>query len=722
MTEITLCNGLTLTLAAHGEQFTGIGAVRAGGVSLRSERSAAFVEIWTPDGVTLTDFQIARQEISPSCIEVSLTAQARTVRQMEWMLHEARPRLNVAELVPSVHPAAETTLRLKITPVVREIGGRPAVGFTYQYHYHSPDHAIYKILDRATWEIGGEAAGNTFWLRNSFAPSIFPITDEAEAYSTEWYQPAASSPSIFQFLPWQTALEGFTMTTHAAGTLVTWATEVSHVRSLFEKPAGAGEIRHWHEHCGDLSPDFSTAPVEVLWLPGGMDRVGHLNLYESVRDLVYDTLHGQIGMRRERASSYGVIEEWVVPDLDRYRTLGLPRLHDAGVKTVFLPNEFQNNMNVYGVTNMCCTVDYKIAETVGEEKLTAFCRAAHALGMRVEMWANTALSTLTYLFAQRNGEQQRVDFLPEKGSVVETLRRAKDPWVRNAFGGIEADHYSPVFAQLNLRDPDIWAYWMQQWTYAHDAIGLDQFFLDSSFNMTSDKFHWAANPDPDAGHGGTIDQTQLLGSRRPVPEPPPAILSQYRAHLDLMVKMQQAGYVYCGEDVGVFGIHRAGPGIAARLDTLALWSDTLPIFDVPAIEAAGADPSAVFFAGLAYRMVWQIRWDIEHDELSFSSGSRRGSFDAPSAWHFALVQAYNAVVSAMDIRTILPRETGVLYADHAGKPRVLWAFESLELTLPPGATVQDVLTGAVINTTHAGPALAASRHHVYRITYSDTDE
>ena len=150
MTEITLSNGLTLTLAALGGQFIGIGAVRADSISLRSERSAAFVEIWTPDGVTLTEFQTVRQEISPSCIDVSLTARARTVRQMEWMLHEARPRLNVSELVPSAQPAAKTTLRLVITPVVREIGDRPAVGFTYQYHYHSPGHAIYKMLDRAT--------------------------------------------------------------------------------------------------------------------------------------------------------------------------------------------------------------------------------------------------------------------------------------------------------------------------------------------------------------------------------------------------------------------------------------------------------------------------------------------------------------------------------------------------------------------------------------------
>ena len=713
MTEITLDNGLALTLCDQDGAFTGLGAVRAGDVPLRSPQRPAFVEIWTPDGVGLTDLHVASLEAAPDGIVVEMTAQTRRGRLMEWMLHEARPRLNLADWDAASQPAPGTTLRLEIRPVRREIGGRSAVGFSYQYHYHSDAHPIYKILDKATWEVGGTATGNTFWLRNGFAPSIYPITSAEQAYSSEWYLPSATNPNVFQFLPWQTTLEGFTMTTHAAGTLVTWAAEVRHVRSLFEKPQGAEEMRHWHEHCGDLSGDFTTAPMEVLWLPGGLDRVGGFNTYEAVRDLVYETLHRQIGMRRERAVSYGVMEEWGVPDLDRYRTLGLPRLRDAGVKTVFLPNEFENNMNVYGVSNMCCTVDYKVAETVGEDKLTAFCRAAKQDGLTVEMWGNTALSTLTYITAMRDHDPQRIHFLPIEGSVIEVLRRAKDPWVRNAFGGLEADHYTPVFAQLNLRDPDIHAYWMRQWGKAHDEIGLGQIFLDSSFNMSSDKFHWVANPTASSGSGGTVDQTHLLGKARPESEPPSAILSQYRAHLDLMVEMQRAGYVYCGEDTGVFGLHRSGPGIAARLDNLPLWSDCLANFDVPEIERAGGDPDAVFFLGLACRQVWQIHWDIGRDELSFHGGGRRGDFDAPADRHVALMKAYNAVVGAMDVRTILPGEAGVLYADAAGRPRALWAFADVELPVPAGTTARDVVTG---ETLPIRGVLKAVQRHVYAMT------
>ncbi len=686
--------------------------MRAGNTPLRSEQHPAFVEIWTPDGVALTDFQIVRQEIAPDRVEITLEAAAAPGRLMEWMLHEARPRLRTAEFTSEVRPAPGTTLRLVIMPVQRSIRGQSAAGFVYQYHYNSFEYPVYKILDRATWEIGGTSLGNTFWLRNSFAPSIFSITSAEQSYSTEWYLASASNPNVFQFLPWQTALEGFTLTAHAEGTLITWATEVSHVRSFFEMPAGSGAMRHWHEHCGDLSSDFSTAPMEVLWVPGGLDRVGQLNLYESVRDLVYGTLHSQIGMRRERAASYGVIEEWGVPDMERYRTLGLPCLRDAGIKTVFLPNEFQNNMNVYGVSNMCCTVDYKVAETVGEDNLAAFCRDAQASGMTVEMWGNTALSTLTYIFAMRDHDPQRINFLPEEGSIVEVLRRAQDPWVRNAFGALEADHYTPVFAQLNLRDPAIRAYWMQQWTHAHDQIGLGQIFLDSSFNMSSDKFHWIASSMPEAGSGSTVDQAHLLGKSRPAEEPAAMILSQYQAHLELIVEMQHVGYTYCGEDTGVFGLHRSGPGIAARLDNLALWSESLALFDVPAILSADGDPDAVYFAGLAYRMVWQIHWDIQRNELSFHGGARRGEYDAPTPWHLSFIKAYNAVVGAMDSRTILSGESGVLYADAAGLPRVLWAFEPLMISLPRGMIVQDVLTGE--KTMSAG-AFAASARCVYAI-------
>ena len=56
------------------------------------------------------------------------------------------------------------------------------------------------------------------------------------------------------------------------------------------------------------------------------------------------------------------------------------RLLEAGCRTIGLTNHFQNNMNVWGLRNMCCTVDLKIAKSVGEGNVRRFCRKAKAGG------------------------------------------------------------------------------------------------------------------------------------------------------------------------------------------------------------------------------------------------------------------------------------------------------------------------------------------------------
>lgn len=68
------------------------------------------------------------------------------------------------------------------------------------------------------------------------------------------------------------------------------------------------------------------------------------------------------------------------------------------------------------------------------------------------MWGNTALSTLTWLFRQRSGREGGIRFLPEEDSIMAALEQAKEPFVRTPSNALEADHYAPVFAVLNLRD------------------------------------------------------------------------------------------------------------------------------------------------------------------------------------------------------------------------------------------------------------------------------
>ncbi|SDT94460.1 hypothetical protein SAMN05444156_0954 [Verrucomicrobium sp. GAS474] len=699
-------NATRVEFLGEGRRFLGLGRVTIEGVAMRSPALPILPELRSPDAIRLGDFQVeASGPTEEGGFRLSLGASRADDGPMEWMLHAVRPRYRRGAWSQPPRRAENTALDLELRPAEIVLDGDRGVGFSYRYHYKSDAIALYKILDRATWEPGGAIEGNAFWLRNAFSPSIQRFHSPQDAYCTEWFLPSAVNPNIFEFLPFQTALCGFTFTAGEEGVLVTWVPVASHVRALFEKPRGASHLAHLYELCGDLSLAFSTAPIEVLWFPGKRNPVEQLNLYERVRALVSETLHADAGLRIERAASYGVMEEWGNADLRHYAAKGLPRLKQAGVRTIFLANHFENNMNVFGVSNMCCTADLKVAPGVGEENLAAFCREAREADASVEMWGNTALSTLALMAHARNGREERLRFPRTGPTLFDALDDAADPWVRNPSNAIEADHYTPVFAVMNLRDETVRRVWLERWRDARERLGLGGIFLDSSFNMSSDKFHWIARP-ASARHGATADQTQLLGHSRPEREPLPAILSQYRAHLSLMAEMQRMGYVYCGEDIGVFGVHRASGPLSNLVASLPLWVDCLPDFDPVEIARLGADPEGFFFRALAYRVVWKLQWDPQADRLTWIQGKAGEAAYAPTEGQLARLRAYNVVQPHMERRRVLRDECGVVY--HGDGKTVVWTFAPARLALSEadGADAgKEVLTGRALE---AGPVEAAA--------------
>lgn len=706
--EIVLGEDVRIGVREEDGLFRGLAGVEIGGQAMRDPSRPMFAEIRSPDGVTLTDYRLVERTEDSGSVRLDFIMNRQAGGMMEWMVHEVRNRYNTADWNKQSQPADDTTLSLTLAPLSRTLDEYSGTGFTYQYAYASDSLPIYRILDRGTWEPGGRAVGNELWMRYSGTP-VDAITTADQWYSTEWYLAQCANPNVFQFLPLQTHLQGFTFTVHETGVLVTWPNRVAHVRTLIEKRRDMDAVAHYHEHCGDLANTMTASPVEVLWFPGKFDQVARANLYERVKELVHETLHADLGMKRDRATSYGVIEEWGDADMKRYAKVGLPKLLDAGVKTVFLANHFQNNMNTFGASNMCCTVDYRVAESVGEENLKLFCDTARTAGARVEMWGNTSISTLAIMQWRKDGKEKRIKRLPKEDSVWEVLESASQPFVRNASNAIEADHYTPVFACLNLRDPAIREYWHKRWKEAHDRIGLDGVFIDSSFNLSSDKWHWIANAGEGKRQGGTLDQVHLLDEVRLADEPPSAILSQYRAYLDLVTEMQAYGYTYCGEDLGLFGISRTGPGVVKRLSNLPIWTDCYARFDPKEIADADGEPDEVYFQGLAYRLVWYLVWNIKKDELTFAYGCEATECDAPSEWHLSILQAYNKVWPYMKgKRTIVEDGSGVLYDD--GKARVFWAFTDTDCEVPRGWTVHDALDGTPVA---AEDAFQAARHHVY---------
>jgi hypothetical protein len=691
---------------SKGDNFLGIGQIMIGDVLLRSNKLPMFAQITTPEGQELVNLKISNKIYSNELILIEFTGDLKEADTMEWMLHTVRNRRNMTDWTKAPEPAGETTLKLIIKPVERMVGNKKAIGFSYQYQFKSDQYSIYKITDRSSWEIGGSSIGNKLWMRNGVVDSIVQFSNLNDFYSTEWYLPGIANPNIFQFHPLQTQLQGFTYTASREGTLITWATEVSHIRSLFEKWRDYDQIVHFHEHCNDLSNELKTSPVEVLWIAGELSSIEHFNRYNDMRELVHEELHKQIGMKRERITTYGIIEEHTEPDFEEYTSTILPKMLDTGVKTVFIPSQCQNDMNVWGVSNMCCNVDFKIADAVGEDKLKKFCDQVKSAGAKVEMWGNTAISTLIERFMHQEGKPKGIQFLPYKNSIMEVIDHAESPFVRNASNAIEADHYTPRFCALNLRDETIRAYWMKQWKHFYDYIGIEGIFLDSSFNMSSDKFHHAQFDGSKSWEGATLDQKDLLGKFRPQHEPPKLIHSQYHAHLSLMVEMQKTGYQYCAEDMGVFGINRTGPDMLSRINSLPIWSDSYCRFNETVLKDAGYEPMDIFFKALAYRMMWYLFWSFRKNRLDLGT-------ENPLA--YTLLKVYNQVTDFMYNREILTNENGVVY--RSGKSVVLWAFEDFDFSVENIKSITNVMDGRqVIN---AGKDFfRASRLVVYKMEYA----
>jgi hypothetical protein len=695
----TLSNGVVIDFISQNEDFLGIGAVQINNVAMRNAKRPMFVEISTPEADHLIHYKVVDKQTDSSKIKLAYKASRVSGGNMDWMLHTVRNRQQLQDWIEPPMPMDNLKLELSILPVERKLGKFYFNGFSYQYRYECPSLPIYKILDRGSWEIGGDVRGNTFWMRNGVVDPITTFTSNEQFYSTEWYLPGIANPNIFQFHPLQTALQGFTFTVATEGILVTWPSRVAHIRSLFEKRRGKSDLFHFHEHCNDLASTLETSPVEVLFLKGKFPQYIQANVYNQIRELVHEALHQEIGMRRERINTYGVIEEWTEPDFERYTYNGLPKLLDAGVKTVFIPSQCENVMNTWGLSNMCCNVDFKISKLVGEDKLKAFCDVAKASGARVEMWGNTALSTLTELFSHRDGYKKGIDFLPYEGSIMEVIDHAESPWVRNPSNAIEADHYTPRFCALNLRDKDIRSYWMKQWRHFFEHIGIGGIFLDSSFNMSSDKFHFRQWPESQNWHGATLD-SEFSVQYRPAQEPPKLIHTQYHAHLSWVVEMQKMGYQYCAEDLGVFGINRTGPDVKDRITSIHLWQDAYCDFNEKQVKEAGYEPMDIFFKGLAYRMVWKLYWDIKSDQLRLGIEDQRA---------YQLLKIFAEVEPFLYHREILEDDKGVVYRNN-GK-QVLWCFQGMSFPLSKRERIKNFVTGRIVK----GTTVKGEKNHVYLI-------
>ena len=269
-----------------------------------------------------------------------------------------------------------------------------------------------------------------------------------------------------------------------------------------------------------------------------------------------------------------------------------------------MANHSENNMNTWGVSNFCATVDHKVAASVGEEKLRAFAAMPERRRDRCKCGANTAISTLNLLFDKRTGDARpRIQFLPP------TRVRSWKFWIETRVSSRNAanDHPRPTttppeFAVLNLRDPSrprLLAAKMESrprrdrvgsdfsWT-ARSTFRAQQVPLRSKYVV---RIMFNATPDQ------TIPAGILPGlSVEPAAQSFPSIALIFERHGRNAAPGYTSTEMRISESSASTGTDRRP---ARELDNLFLWSDCLASLDAPAIRRSGHDPDDVYFRGLA---------------------------------------------------------------------------------------------------------------------------
>ena len=225
--RLSLGGDLGIELLGRRNAFFGLGAVSHGDVVLRSGQRPMFVEIRNPSGVELVNYCVTRCEVSSQGALVSFSVDRREGGPMEWMVHEVRARYNTADWSRAPRRAEDTVLELELRAVERIIGRCDLFrAFPIATTIAAKAFPSTRFSTAGTWEIGGSAIGNEFWMRNCFVPSITRIESERNSTRPNGISRIVRIPSALQFLRSRRSFRGSPSPRRAEGVLVTWASEV----------------------------------------------------------------------------------------------------------------------------------------------------------------------------------------------------------------------------------------------------------------------------------------------------------------------------------------------------------------------------------------------------------------------------------------------------------------------------------------------------------------
>lgn len=305
----------------------------------------------------------------------------------------------------------QADLRIGLAPAQATVGGIEFTGFKYWFEYQSDAVPIHRLVDRQTWEVGGNLDDVTLLLRNWLTPPRMKVGRDT-VYSTVGLDKWAGLLPGNLWGRW-TLLPSFDLQYGADGVLLAWFDEVSLIRTVIESNAGEDCLRVLDMHCFEQAQSVSTNAKTVLYAPAQFDEVDALNFWTRVYDLEAEKSQAQFGIQEEapaivfshnvwRGFRFGTTYDEVMDVAEEfgadYVFIDPVWEHQQAFKEEFdrlISPEAQKGtiFEKFLQQNMCVTLDFEVADIHGGEAgLKALCDRARAKGLKIISWMATHYS------------------------------------------------------------------------------------------------------------------------------------------------------------------------------------------------------------------------------------------------------------------------------------------------------------------------------------------
>jgi len=653
-TEVTL-GSCRLELRSAAQRFIGIGRVWIGDTPVRSGRlpMSVYTQTFTgleSDGVELLGVQQKRHEV-----RISTRLLFRPLRVKLMRDHSFDPIHDLGDWDTSAITGAGN-LDIVLRPATDSFNGVAFAGFSYHYEYSSKDVPIFYLLDRASWELGGDITGATAVSQSSCSAPVATFRKNT-AWSTEGFlhflveQGGDANPVMTHNLPRWASHGSFDFQYKGNDTLIGVFDRVELIRSVLVRDAGKPELKTFDKHIFDQALTVATAPKNIMLSNGSRSDVDQRNLWSWIFEDTEDRARAEFGIREEPMIPHLYQNFWCNFTVDSYYKDLLPAAKAIGVRRLFLDNLKKSAMTERTPFpgrfnwNMCCGHEYEIApELGGVPRVKAFVEEAMKHGIHPMCWTNNDQALSSPI---NNTERD------DKGWFV----RMED--TRLKWGGA----YACVMSVLDMASDDARDYFVESHIRIKQETGLDTFFFDSFYNLGFMPVNYAnCNP-----------RTMWRGLLQAFRELQQAGISLEMESFGPWAQVQH-GHPSSYDVPNIFACYKVGVG-----DDYTTVPTGHPLSNTTAADAAGVYYSLAHMAGC-------------HCPLFFPDGRRID--EVWGAAHKRALADYHAALPCMKRRYLQQNGKSVIWHDARGRSATIFNFVRRRVSLP--GKVTDLSTGAAL--------------------------